>query len=448
MPPVARHRGHADQGNDTGPRMRRISLDGIIHSVATHLGKDADSAMNPQHARSELYARLEVSAPAGLRGRRLFLARIGWLAMTLMTVGLFVAALPARYGQILALSGLPEGIEPTLLRANLNEAGLSASFYAAHRLALETGFAAVCIVLGAMVFWRRSDERMALFVSLLLVLLGTTFWSTIQALTAIRPALDPVFMVLDSLSSASLFVFFYLFPDGRFVPRWTRWLALGMTALLAFSAFFPASYLNPDNYPIPVFILLMLSLLFTGIFAQIYRYRRVSGPVQRQQAEWVIFGFLAAIGGLLGVIFFGEVVFSLAGPGTVSEMIGSTAITLFMLLIPLSIGMAILRYRLFDIDILVNRTLVYGSLTACVVGLYVLVVGYLGAVFRTGDNLLLSLVATGLVAVLFQPLRDRLQRGVNRLMYGERDDPYGVISRLGQRLEMALEPHTVLPTVA
>jgi signal transduction histidine kinase len=87
-------------------------------------------------------------------------------------------------------------------------------------------------------------------------------------------------------------------------------------------------------------------------------------------------------------------------------------------------------------------------LTVCIVGTYVIIVGYLGALFRTGGDLAISLVATGIVAVLFAPLRDRLQRGVNRLMYGERDDPYAVLSRLGQRLEATLEPHAMLPAVA
>ncbi len=78
---------------------------------------------------------------------------------------------------------------------------------------------------------------------------------------------------------------------------------------------------------------------------------------------------------------------------------------------------------------------------------YVLVVGYLGPVFRVEDNLLISLAATGIVAVLFQPLRERLQRGINRLMYGERDEPYAVVSRLGRRLEATLAPEAVLPTI-
>ena len=120
---------------------------------------------------------------------------------------------------------------------------------------------------------------------------------------------------------------------------------------------------------------------------------------------------------------------------------------LALLVVPVFTYIAILRYRLYDIDVVINRTLVYGSLSACVVGIYVLAVVALGALFQTQGNIAVSLFATGLVAVLFQPLRGRLQRSVNRLMYGERDDPYAVISHLGRRLEAALAPDTVLPTV-
>src|SRR5215216_1053649 len=118
-----------------------------------------------------------------------------------------------------------------------------------------------------------------------------------------------------------------------------------------------------------------------------------------------------------------------------------------LLFVPVFTFIAILRYRLYDIDVVINRTLVYGALSACVVGIYVLAVVALGTVFQARGNLAVSLLATGFVAVLFQPLRMRLQRSVNRLMYGERDDPYAVLSRLGQRLEATLAPDTVLPTL-
>jgi signal transduction histidine kinase len=106
-----------------------------------------------------------------------------------------------------------------------------------------------------------------------------------------------------------------------------------------------------------------------------------------------------------------------------------------------------LRYRLFDIDIIINRTLVYGALTVIIVGVYVLVVGILGTLLHASGNVLISLLATGVVAVLFQPLRARLQRLVNRLMFGERDDPYAVLSRLGRRLEATLALETILPMI-
>ncbi len=106
------------------------------------------------------------------------------------------------------------------------------------------------------------------------------------------------------------------------------------------------------------------------------------------------------------------------------------------------------RRHLADIRLLINRTLVYGALTAIVVGIYVAVVGYLGLWFEEETHhLAISLFATGLIALIFQPLRTYLQRGVNRLMYGERDDPYAVLSRLGRRLEAALAPEAVLPSM-
>ena len=115
--------------------------------------------------------------------------------------------------------------------------------------------------------------------------------------------------------------------------------------------------------------------------------------------------------------------------------------------IVIATGIAILRYRLWDIDILINRTLVYGSLTALIVGIYIVIVGSLGTLLQTGCSLPVSLFATGIVAMSFQPLRERLQRGVNRLMYGERDDPYAVLGRLAERLEVVVASQSVLPTI-
>ena len=120
---------------------------------------------------------------------------------------------------------------------------------------------------------------------------------------------------------------------------------------------------------------------------------------------------------------------------------------LAFLALPAGIAVAVLKYRLYEIDLIVNRTLVYGTLTVGVVAGYVAVVGLVGATLSSRGDLLVSLVVTGIVAVCFQPVRESMQRFVNRLMYGDRDDPYAAIAGLGRTLASSLRPDAVFPTV-
>jgi signal transduction histidine kinase len=173
----------------------------------------------------------------------------------------------------------------------------------------------------------------------------------------------------------------------------------------------------------------------------ILRLRRSSG-VERQQLKWFVYAAALAIG-VISVLIMSQPYRDLF----LLNIIGTTLYALAFSAVPIAIGVAILRYRLWDIDPIINRTLVYGALTASIIGVYALVVGGVGALFQTQNNFLLSILATGIAAVLFEPLRTRLQRTVNRLMYGERDDPYTVISSLGQRLEATLAPDAVLPAI-
>src|SRR5262249_12962250 len=152
--------------------------------------------------------------------------------------------------------------------------------------------------------------------------------------------------------------------------------------------------------------------------------------------------FGALLSGIGGLALWNIPAVALGHPLISANMLG-----LLVLPFPLSMAIAILRHRLFDIDTILNRTLVYGGLTGIVAGLYVLIVGMLSTVFQSQSNLLIALVATGVVAVLFQPLRLALQRIVDRVLFGERDNPYAVLSRLGRRLETALAPEAILPTI-
>ena len=227
---------------------------------------------------------------------------------------------------------------------------------------------------------------------------------------------------------------------------WTRWL-LPVFLLNSFPYEFFADWVAhlPDWATILGLLDFVGSLLLL-VLAQIYRYWRVSTPVQREQTKWILFSLSLGIVSQVGVSVLGISFPSLNG--SLYDPANAYLSDLSSLLFPIAFAVAILRYRLWDIDTLINRTLVYGALTASVVGIYILVVGYLGAIFHTGGNLLISLIATSLVAVLFQPLRGWLQRSVNRLVYGQRDEPYVVVTQLSRRLESIPAPDAVLPTIA
>ncbi|MGH2530878.1 MAG: histidine kinase [Thermomicrobiales bacterium] len=176
-----------------------------------------------------------------------------------------------------------------------------------------------------------------------------------------------------------------------------------------------------------------------SLVAIVTGYRAASDPVSRRQIRWVAFSLAVAITFSVGFSFVPTI---LLGHALVSWNVPVG------LIVPIAIAIAIFRYRLFDIDVIISRTLIWGTLSLFVIGAYGLVVGLVGQLLDVRENLGLSLVATGLVALLFQPLRARVQRVVNRFVYGDRDDPYAVVSRLGQRLEVTLAPESVLPTIA
>lgn len=393
------------------------------------------------------------TASAGtLRGRSLVLARAGWVIIAAFTLGLFVAGIPSEFATLKTVceSGCAAGqLSPDEFDA-LRKLGLSADFYAAYGVVLDAVFAAVYGAVAAAIFWRGPDDRVALFVSLALLTFGAaTFPGATNALAAEHPAWWWAAALVNSLGSALFGLFLYVFPDGRFVPRWTRWVALAWIAWQLPKYWFPQWNSSDLDGLFGWFAVAVWSAgLGTVVYSQAYRYRHASNATQRRQIKWVVLGISAAVVAFLGTsVALSVLVGHSTAPATTVISLGGTAlIYAAMLLIPLSIGAAILRHHLFDVDFIINRALLYGTLTASVVGLYALLVGGLGEILRLQGNPFVSLLATGLVAVLFAPLRNRLQRGVNRLTYGERDEPYEVLSRLGERLEATLAPEAVLPT--
>jgi signal transduction histidine kinase len=136
-------------------------------------------------------------------------------------------------------------------------------------------------------------------------------------------------------------------------------------------------------------------------------------------------------------------------PRTVAlfDLVGGSVMILSLAAVPITVAMALMRRGLWGIDAIMGRTLVYAGLTALVIGVYVGIVGYLGVVLQARESMVVSLVATAVVAIVFQPMRQYLQAGVNRLLYGQRYEPYEAISRLGRSLELTASPDSILPRV-
>jgi hypothetical protein len=354
------------------------------------------------------------------RGHWLRIARAAWILLAVAELGLFAVALPARYAQLAA----PD----QAVRAELTMLGLSPGMYAFCQVALDTIFVVVFATIGGLIFLRKPDDPVALLVALMLVTWGPG--NDIMVLTpgALLPP-EPLtwwhwpFVLIEYVAFMSWMLFFYLFPSGRFVPRGARWLAVGWIVFAGLWNFFGATPLAPLNWPKPLFAVAIAVLWGSFPVCQVYRYRRASDAVQRQQTKWVVFGVaVAVVGFLLTLVAVGPPPVDLPQEQVGRGLVSMLLMDLFVLAIPVSIGVAVLKYRLFDIDRLINRTLVYGLLTA------ILGLGYVGAVLvlsqvlgQDRSNLAVA-GSTLVVAAMFQPARHRIQTAVDR-RFNRR--PYG-----------------------
>jgi hypothetical protein len=364
-----------------------------------------------------------------LRGRWLLVARVVWLAVAAVSLGLFALSLAPGYRLLRTVCEQrpcgPEQLSAEGART-VEQLGLALGLYAAYNVALVLVFALVFCGLAVVIFLRRSDDFIALYTSLALVLIGIFLpeW-TAELVLPIFPALYPALALLSSLALCSLFVLFYIFPDGRFVPRWTRWAAVAWVGQQVSIYLLPASPVAPSNWP-PLFNgLLLVGLVSTCVLAQVYRYLRVSGPTARQQTKWVVFGLTATLVVLLLTSVPPLFETSLDRPGTPYDLIVDLISFFATLLVPLTLGVAILRRRLFDVDLLINRALVYGLLTTTLIALYAVVVVALQALINAlsgQESQLAVVVSTLVIAALFNPIRRRIQTFIDRRFYRRKYD--------------------------
>ena len=345
---------------------------------------------------------------------RLALLRTAWVILTLIVFGLWVA-------------------DP-LFQGNLDSTG------PAFVIGMPLGFFLVAIL----IFRLRSRDEMALWVSLMLVFIGPFLLSGVSNDWSTRPGWGLISSLLALIGASVTILCLYIFPSGHFVRSWGRYL-YGLTLVgLGGASLLDVLYPTPTSWTAICFG----ALVPFGLGAQVHRYLRASNHVQRQQTKWILLGFaimFLEFAGWLLLIFPSAQVF--ANDPWLS-LLSSLASTLSILALPFSIALSILRYRLWDIDLIIRRTLIYGALSLLLALVYFGSVVLLQQVFHviTGaqQSEIVTIISTLAIAALFNPLRRRVQETIDHRFYRRKYDAQQVLTRFAAtaRDEVGLEELT------
>lgn len=395
------------------------------------------------------------------RGVTLISLRVAWallaLAALIPAVGSFIELGRLKSLNLLLRVGI-YAISPDIERG-FQELGLNRETLLGADLVFRLVGLTVFTVTALVIFARKSNDWMTGLVSATLLTAGTSWFAPLGALPE-GSLLDSVAGILGddlpfgaglgaSLAGVLLILFMYLFPDGRFVPAWTRYAAVALAVHFVAWVAFPASIVDPATWLVGAQILFIIVVAGSGLGAQVYRLLFISGPVHRQQTKLVV-AALVVIAGVMALLFalnpglgagFEELVLVTPRVQAVYDLVLLMVLGLVLLEFPLSIGISVLRYRLWDIDVFINRTLVYGALTAILGLAYFAIVAAVGAV--ASQSFVTAAAATLSVAVAFQPLRRRLQDLIDRQFYRRRYDAAKSLDAFTIRLREQIDLKTL-----
>jgi serine phosphatase RsbU (regulator of sigma subunit)/anti-sigma regulatory factor (Ser/Thr protein kinase) len=358
-----------------------------------------------------------------LHGRRLIIARVIWTTLVVCTLGLFTGMIPAYFTRIqtICTGSSCAIVQPSREAVRVLQArGLTVESYAMFAVVLTLLVTLTCVAVALLIIRRKSDDWMVLLAALTLVMEGTAFVTYTLELSYSAWQI-PAF-ILSTLSWSAIFLFFSLFPDGCFAPPWARWIVIGWIGLSAVGLVAAFSTFLSD--------VIWLCFCTGAVVAQIYRYRRVSGPIQRQQTKWMVYGTsvstVAVIALYIPILFLPTF-----GPGSLYNLLSCNGFILAVLPFPLSIGFAVQRSRLWDIDNIINRTLVYGLLTVVLALVYfgsVLLLQYLFRALTGQDSPFAIVVSTLAIVALFHRLRNSIQTIIDTYFFRRHYDVSKVLA--------------------
>lgn len=338
--------------------------------------------------------------------------------LLLITCAAGVANVSGRLEQLRQLAA-------TYYHPYLIQIGLSDEFYVWYFLSSETLLALTFAITGGMIALHRSTTWVTLFAAIALMLFGVTVPPPMHALVTLQGSIHPLLCFVHAIGFALFVIFLYIFPDGRFVPRWTGILAVILIVWSIMWPFYPP--LNPYRWTHALPFLVLNFWFATGIGIQIYRYTHISNPIQQQQTKWVVFGLTAAVLGDFVTHIAWYIVPSLQpGPDWMLQIGHQPFFIASQLLAPLAIVMSILRFGLWEIDFIINRAVVYGLLTTGLAAAWTASAKLLEVMFAKVIGISAVPVAAGLavlgISLLFGPARQKLETWVNQHFYTHKLD--------------------------
>jgi hypothetical protein len=349
-------------------------------------------------------------------------ALILWFLIAAAFLSVYIADLPLSFNQTSSpCRGADchyQAISPAEAEI-LAELGLSTSLYATYIIGITVVAVVVYAGLTLLILVRQSRQLIGLLASLIILVMPTVMITNFDVVIETYPTWQLPISLLFVIGQFLTILFFLIFPNGRLAPRWSA-LILVVQLVSAIS-----DALNFGTVTTFSAILVAVILIATTAVV-IYRYRRIFTPVERQQVKWALVGF---VGLFLGAIAWGltyELLEVSSGRLQLPLMMGGwTIIMFFTILMPVGLAVSILRYRLWDIDIVIRRTLVYGTLTLILVLVYFGSIVLLQNVFTavSGQQSPVAIVISTLaIAALFQPLRRRVQAIIDRRFFRRKYD--------------------------
>lgn len=342
-----------------------------------------------------------------------------WLFVLIFVSALLIIGLPEFYQYLIASFS---GLESSLQQFNISRDLLAYYVIGWHLIATLPFF-----IVALVVFWRKSDDLSAIFASTVFVAFGVGFSSYVYLPEVYKDVFAPplnyhIARAVDALGFSTSLALVFIFPTGKSVPRWTRWLVLAWSLWMVCGVLFPAFFIT--SLPNLMFILVQVVAYGIGISAQVYRYRHISTPVQRQQTKWAIWGFSLT---LLGLAISRSIWFFV--PGDNALLVGMSYLLVDVpfyhaprALTAVALGFAILRYRLWDIDFYINRSLVYAGSTILLgivfIGVFAVIETVLRSMLQITQTRVTGAVSAIAVMALFLPIRNRLQQLVDSRVYG------------------------------